>query len=100
MPSNARAVSHAGGISNALGSAANDPSPAAASELRLLQAALVGAPNAGKSSLVNALAGRKVAAVSHRTNTTAASRLAAFTDGAATQVKMLTLGTCEGLEPH
>lgn len=55
-------------------------------ETRLLQAALVGAPNAGKSSLANALAGRKVAAVSHRTNTTAASRLAAFTDGSGTQV--------------
>ena len=57
-------------------------------ERRLLQTALVGAPNAGKSSLANALAGRKVAAVSHRTNTTAACRLAAFTDGAGTQVRV------------
>jgi ribosome biogenesis GTPase A len=42
------------------------------------QAALVGAPNAGKSSLVNALAGRKVGAVSHKSNTTVTSRLATF----------------------
>lgn len=50
-----------------------------------MQAAIVGAPNAGKSSLVNALAGRKVAAVSAKTNTTSAARLAAFTEGS-TQV--------------
>ena len=74
----------AGAASSADDAAAIEPAP----ERRLLQTALVGAPNAGKSSLANALAGRKIAAVSHRTNTTAACRLAAFTDGAGTQVRV------------
>jgi GTPase len=46
---------------------------------RLLQVAMIGAPNSGKSTLTNALVGKKVTAVSPKTNTTAQSRLGAFT---------------------
>ncbi|KAK9792758.1 hypothetical protein WJX73_009051 [Symbiochloris irregularis] len=48
---------------------------------KLLQVAVVGVPNAGKSSLVNALVGSKVAAVSKKTNTTTAAGLGAFLEG-------------------
>lgn len=47
----------------------------------MLAAAVVGVPNAGKSTLTNALAGAKVAAVSPRTNTTVLPLLGAFTVG-------------------
>lgn len=55
-------------------------------ELQLLvEVGVLGVPNAGKSTLTNALAGTKVSAVSDKTNTTIRSRLGAFTAGA-TQV--------------
>lgn len=47
----------------------------------LLQVGVVGAPNAGKSTLTNALVGTKVTAVSHKTNTTVLPTLGAFTEG-------------------
>lgn len=47
----------------------------------LLRAALVGAPNAGKSTLLNTLVGCKVSAVSHKTNTTTDTVVGAFTQG-------------------
>lgn len=47
----------------------------------LLRAALVGAPNAGKSTLLNTLVGCKVSAVSHKTNTTLDTMVGAFTQG-------------------
>lgn len=50
-------------------------------EQKLLQLALVGAPNAGKSTLTNALVGQKVTAVSRKTNTTALPTLGAITQG-------------------
>lgn len=78
MPSPAGSVALDEGISGGTVSA---------TQWRLAQVGIVGAPNAGKSSLTNALAGRKVAAVSARTNTTSAARLATFTDGSAAQVR-------------
>lgn len=47
----------------------------------LTRGGIVGAPNAGKSTLLNALVGQKVSAASHKTNTTASCRLGAFTEG-------------------
>ncbi len=47
----------------------------------LLKAALVGAPNSGKSTLTNKLTGCKVSAVSHKTNTTVETMLGSFTTG-------------------
>jgi small GTP-binding protein len=53
----------------------------------LVEVGVLGVPNAGKSTLTNALAGSKVSAVSDKTNTTTRSRLGAFTAGP-TQVVM------------
>jgi GTP-binding protein Era len=50
--------------------------------------ALIGAPNAGKSTLVNALVGLKVCAVSPKTNTTSVPLLGCVTEGDA-QVALL-----------
>jgi small GTP-binding protein len=50
---------------------------------RSLNAAVVGAPNAGKSTLTNALVGQKVSAVSAKYNTTRHRVLGVFTEGEA-----------------
>ena len=56
----------------------------------VLLAAVLGAPNAGKSSLTNALVGAPGAAASPKTNTTAVPLLGAFSAGPA-QVALLDL---------
>jgi GTPase Era involved in 16S rRNA processing len=64
------------------------PPPVPLSRQRTLRVAVLGVPNAGKSTLVNALTGAKVSAVSPKTNTTATPCLGAFTVGSA-QVLLL-----------
>lgn len=46
-----------------------------------LRVAVIGAPNAGKSTLVNSLVGEQISAVSHKTNTTRTEMLGAVTHG-------------------
>ncbi|XP_003387981.1 PREDICTED: GTPase Era, mitochondrial-like [Amphimedon queenslandica] len=48
---------------------------------RLLRAAVLGLPNAGKSTLVNQLVGRNVAGVSPKPHTTRSQALGVFTEG-------------------
>jgi ribosome biogenesis GTPase A len=47
---------------------------------KFLQACLLGAPNAGKSSLINALVGKNISAVSNKYNTTDEATRGIFTD--------------------
>ena len=47
---------------------------------RFVQACLLGAPNAGKSSLVNCLVGKNISAVSNKYNTTDEASKGIFTD--------------------
>jgi len=54
--------------------------------------ALIGAPNAGKSTLINALVGSKVAIVSHKVQTTRALLRGIATEGAAQLVLVDTPG--------
>lgn len=67
-------------------------SPVPSDQQKLVQVGVVGVPNAGKSTLVNSLVGKKISAVSSKTNTTADSRLGAFTVGASQVVLLDTPG--------
>lgn len=51
------------------------------SKQRSTLVAIAGAPNAGKSTLVNALSGRKVSATSAKTNTTFRTQMGYFQEG-------------------
>jgi GTP-binding protein Era len=68
------------------------PTPISEAEQLLVRVGVLGVPNAGKSTLTNALAGAKVSAVSSKTNTTARTHLGAFTRGAAQAVLLDTPG--------
>ncbi len=63
-----------------------------AQETRCGFIALIGAPNAGKSTLVNALVGAKVAIVSHKVQTTRATLRGIATEGAAQLILIDTPG--------
>ena len=65
--------------SDALSSAPPPPSE----EQCLLKAAVVGAPNVGKSTLVNQLLGAKLFAVSPKVHTTVRKAIGVFTEGTA-----------------
>ena len=65
---------------------------------RTLRVAVLGVPNAGKSTLVNALTGAKVSAVSPKTNTTAVPCLGAFTLGEAQVLLLDTPGAVSAKE--
>ena len=54
--------------------------------------AIIGAPNAGKSTLVNQLAGSKVSIVSHKVQTTRARLRAIFMEGASQVIVVDTPG--------
>jgi GTP-binding protein Era len=60
-----------------------DPAPETPAPLRCGFIALIGAPNVGKSTLVNALVGTKVAIVSHKVQTTRALLRGIAVDGPA-----------------
>ena len=57
------------------------PPPPPCEEQRLLKAAVIGAPNVGKSTLVNQLLGAKLFAVSPKVHTTVRKAIGVFTDG-------------------
>src|SRR5260370_22959984 len=63
-----------------------------ADETRCGFVALIGAPNVGKSTLINALVGTKVAIVSHKVQTTRALLRGIATEGAAQLVFIVTPG--------
>jgi GTP-binding protein Era len=101
----AAAAAAGGGTSGSAGAAAASslqasrpppPEPeqpvVAEAEQLLVRVGVLGVPNAGKSTLTNALAGAKVSAVSSKTNTTARTHLGAFTRGAAQAVLLDTPG--------
>ena len=62
------------------------------SETRCGFCAIIGAPNAGKSTLVNQLAGSKVSIVSHKVQTTRARLRAIFMEGASQVIVVDTPG--------
>lgn len=74
--------------------------PEAVAEARSLNAAVVGAPNAGKSTLVNRLLGAKVSAVSPKYNTTRDRVLGVCTHGRAQLVLTDTPGFVTEAEVH
>jgi GTP-binding protein Era len=72
--------------------AANDTVTPAAAETRCGSVAIVGAPNAGKSTLVNALVGQKVAIVSAKVQTTRTRLIGIATEGASQMLLIDTPG--------
>ena len=65
--------------------------PPPSEEQCLLKAAVVGAPNVGKSTLVNQLLGTKLFAVSPKVHTTVRKAIGVFTEGNAQVVMMIIL---------
>lgn len=65
-------------------------------EQRVLTVAIVGLPNAGKSTLVNRLIGTKISGVSSKRNTTISTQLGCFTEGSSQVLLYDTPGLVEG----
>lgn len=66
------------------------------SDARRLRVALIGAPNAGKTSLLNAILKQPIGAVSSKVNTTRESIVGVFTEGN-TQIEFV---DCPGIVPY
>ena len=86
------------GNSTSTSSSSSSSSSVPLSQQRTLRVAVLGVPNAGKSTLVNALTGAKVSAVSPKTNTTATPCLGAFTSGEAQVLLLDTPGAVSAKE--